>query len=434
MLDEILPKEVSVMDSRKQSAWQRNRKWLVAAGCFLMIFLGLGFCSSNKGLYLTGITNALGFDRADFSLQDTIRFLVTAVANLFFGVLVTKIGARKMVAMGFGGYIAYLAISIYAESIALFYVAGICLGIGTAFCSTAMASHLIGIWLPEKRGTISGAVMCANGLGGLIAAQVITPLIDGSTFGYRSAYTFALIVAICAGIAVFLLVAEPKGPRAPITKKKAKGKLWIGISVQQATRKPYFYVALAGVFITGMGLQGIYGIAPAHMTDMGISTELKTSVVSLASLVLIVSKFSTGFSYDKLGLRLTMLFCQISAVIGFTCLALCGPTSLGKMLAFGYSVFCSLALPLETVIIPLLVADLFGEKAFSKLSGIFIGFNYAGYALGGYICNLSFTLSGSYTPVLIVMAVMMAVLVVAYQFVLTSADKTRKRVEAGIME
>ena len=25
-------------------------KWLVAAGCFLMIFLGLGFCSSNKSL------------------------------------------------------------------------------------------------------------------------------------------------------------------------------------------------------------------------------------------------------------------------------------------------------------------------------------------------------------------------------------------------
>ena len=417
-----------------RSAWQRNRKWFVAVGCFLMIFLGLGFCSSNKGLYLTGITNALNFDRADFSLQDTVRFLVTAVANMFFGVLVAKIGARKMVALGFGGYIAYLAISIYAEHIALFYLAGICLGIGTAFCSTAMASHLIGLWLPEKRGPISGVVMCANGLGGLIAAQVITPLIDGSTFGYRSAYTFALIVAICAGIAVFLLVAEPKGNRAPIAKKKAKGKLWVGISFQEAVRKPYFYVALAGVFITGMALQGIYGIAPAHITDSGISTDLKTTVVSLASLVLIGSKFSTGFSYDKFGLRITMLFCEISAVIGFACLALCGPTGIGKVLAFGYSVFCSLALPLETVIIPLLVADLFGEKAFSKLSGIFIGFNYAGYALGGYICNLSFKIFGSYTPVLIAMAVMMAALAVAYQFVLTAAGKTRKRVEAQITE
>ena len=405
-------------------------KWCVAFGCFLMIFLGLGFCSSNKGLYLGAITEALNMKRSLFSLQDTMRFLITAIVNMFFGALVSKLGARKMVLIGFAGYVAYLGISIFAEHIILFYLAGCCLGIGTAFCSTAMASHLISLWLPEKRGPVSGVIMCANGLGGLIAAQIITPIIDNATFGYRDAYAFAMIVSILTGIAVFALVREPEGAKASVAKKKAKGKLWTGISFEEALQKPYFYVALLGVFLTGMSLQGIYGISAAHIQDMGIGSDFKKMVLSLGSLVLIFSKFCTGFSYDKFGLRITMLFCECCAVIGFLCLAFCGPTALGQGLAVSYSVFSSLALPLETVVIPLLVADLFGEKAFSKLSGIFIGFNYAGYALGGFICNWTFELTGSYTTILVTLGVLMAVIAIAYQLVLTSASKTRALVEA----
>ena len=407
-------------------------KWCVALGCFLMIFLGLGFCSSNKSLYLGAITDALDMKRSLFSLQDTLRFIVTAVVNMCFGVFVSKLGARKMVLFGFAGYVAYLGISIFAENIILFYLAGCCLGIGTAFCSTAMASHLISQWLPEKRGPVSGVVMCANGLGGLIAAQIITPMIDGSKFGYRDAYTFALVVSVLTGIAVFLLVSEPKGAKVPVAKKKAKGKLWTGISFEEALKKPYFYVALLGVFLTGMSLQGIHGISATHIQDVGIDSDFKKMVVSLSSLVLIFSKFATGFSYDKFGLRITMLFCECCAVIGFLSLAFCGPTSLGQGLAVSYSVFSSLALPLETVVIPLLVADLFGEKAFSKLMGIFIGFNYAGYALGGFVCNWSYDLSGSYNTILVTLGVMMAVIAVAYQFVLSAANKTRKQVEAQL--
>ena len=96
----------------------------------------------------------------------------------------------------------------------------------------------------------------------------------------------------------------------------------------------------------------------------------------------------------------------------------------------GYSVLASLAMPLETVIVPLIAADLFGEKAFSKLMGIFVAFNYAGYAVGGYACNLVYDFTHSYVPVLIAMGILMVIIAVAFQFILTAADKTRKKVIA----
>ena len=49
-------------------------KWIIMAVSFLMLFTCLGFCSSNKGLYLGAITETLGIERSLFSLNDTFRF------------------------------------------------------------------------------------------------------------------------------------------------------------------------------------------------------------------------------------------------------------------------------------------------------------------------------------------------------------------------
>ena len=406
------------------------RKWLVAIGCFMMIFLGMGFCSSNKSLYLGAITQALDIPRSLFSLQDTLRFLVTAVVNIFFGALVMKFGPKVICGVGFACFSGYLCISIFAENIIAFYIAGCLLGVATSFCSTAMVSYMVNMWFPEKRGTISGAIMCANGLGGALAAQIISPLIDAGQFGYRNAYAFALVMTVITGITVVILVGKPKGVQGSVAKKKARGAMWSGISTKQALRKPYFYFAILCVFLTGMALQGIHGIAAVHMKDAGINASFVATVLSIGSLVLTCSKFISGFSYDKLGLRMTLAFCEICGVCGFVCLALCGPTPGGQALAVGYGVLSSLALPLETVMIPLIAADLFGEKDFGKLLGFFVAANYSGYALGGFTFNLVFDMTGSYVNILLLTAAMMLGIFVVFQLIIRSAQKLRKQVQA----
>lgn len=405
-------------------------KWVVAAGCFLMIFLGLGFCSSNKSLYLGAITDALDIKKSAFALQDSLRYIITAISNIFFGALVMKLGPKLMTAIGFLGYIGFLAISSFAEHIALFYLAGCLLGLGSSFCATAMVSYLVSMWFPEKRGTVSGAILCANGLGGAVAAQILTPMITSSTFGYRNAYKLSLIVAIITGIIVVLTVGRPKGVKGEVAKKKAKGKQWVGISFEEALKKPYFYGAVACVFLTGLSLQGINGVAATHMKYAGVDVGFLATVLSTHSIVLACSKFLAGFSYDKFGLRKTLVFCETCGCIAFISLALCSGSKMGSGLALGYGVFSALAMPLETVIVPLIAADLFGEKAFSKLMGIFVAFNYAGYAVGGFACNLVYDFTQSYVPVLIAMGVLMALIAVAFQFIINAANKVHDRVMA----
>lgn len=402
----------------------------VVAACFCMIFTCLGFCSSNKSLYLSAITEALGIKRSLFSMSDSCRYISTAVMNLFFGTLIYKLGVKKLVAAGFACLTISCLIYANATQVAVFCVGGCFLGVGLAWTSTTMSSYLINKWFKRNRGTINGLVLCANGLGGAAAAQIVTPVIyqEGNAFGYRTAYYLVAAILLIVGTAVVFILREPDKAMTPVAeqgKKSNRKRQWAGIPLSEALRKHYFYMAAVCVFLTGMSLQGINGIAAAHLSDVGIRTGFVATVLSIHSVALCGSKLFAGFSYDKLGLRFTILVCELFGIGSFLTLAFSNGTPAGMGCAVAWAIMSALALPLETVMVPLIAADLFGEKDFSKLMGIFVSVNTAGYAFGTPIANLIFDRKGSYMPVLYLIAGLMAVVMIGVQYVITAANKTR---------
>lgn len=85
----------------------------------------------------------------------------------------------------------------------------------------------------------------------------------------------------------------------------------------------------------------------------------------------------------------------------------------GKIFAMIYGIFSSLALPLETIMLPIYAGDLFGQKSFNKILGIFVSVNSAGYAVGAPMINLIFDKCGSYNPGFVLCAVLMIGIMVA---------------------
>ena len=417
-----------------------NYMWVIIVTCFIMEFVALGFCSSNKSLYLGAITEALNIPRSLFSINDSIRFLTTAVINLFFGTLIQKFGARKMVAAGFLCLIGSTQIYAHAESVWVFYIGGCLLGMGLAFCTTTMIGSIIRKWVKQNTGTILGFVLAANGLGGALAAQIVTPIIyeEGNPFGYRNAYNLVTVILVVTGIlAVVFLRNNPKDQPATEHvphKKKPRGGGWVGISYEDAKKKPYFYAALVGIFLTGMVLQGVNGASAAHMKDVGLDAGYVATVLSLHSLALMAFKFLAGVSFDKFGLRVTMIICDIAALVVMVFLALVTNSPEGRIFAMIYGIFSSLALPLETIMLSLITTDLFGNKSFDKILGIIAALNTAGYAVGAPLMNYCYDLFGTYVPFIWVCVGIMFVVTVVYQLVISAAAKERKKILAAEAE
>lgn len=424
-------------------AKQFEYKWVILAVCFMMVFICLGFCSSTKSLYLDVITKAMNIPRTQFAFNDSARFISSAIINLFFGTLIYKYGVRKLTAFGFIMLIASMLTYAFAPNVIVFCLGGAFLGIGLTFTTTTMASSVIRRWFHKDIGKYTGLVLAANGVGGAVATQILSPFIESETPimgrpGYQVSYLLVAAILLVLGITVVVLLRErPKDvtlDAMPSGKKKARGSSWVGIDFKTAKTRPYFYIVIVIVFLTGFSVQGISGVYKAHMRDVGLDSTLVTNIISVFSLVFTAAKILVGIIYDKFNLRKVLIVCEGAAILSFLVLAFITPTTTGAILGFVYAVAFAFAMPLETLVIPLVANDLFGNANYDKILGILIAANYSGYAVGAPLVNKCFDLFGTYKPVLLVLAAVMFASMVMFQFIITISNKEKAKIIAAAQE
>ncbi len=413
---------------------QFDYKWVILIVCFLMEFICLGFCSSNAGLYLVPITGALGIPRSLYSFGTSIRYIVQVVFALFFGSLTHRFGIKKLVCTGLCSLVLSVAIRAVATKFYHIYLAYALLGLGIVFVGGTMAGTIVRRWFHQDIGRYTGIVMSANGIGGAVAAQIVSPIINnGETFGYRKAYLLSALLTLAISVIIMIFLKERSDDSPNLqkkTKKTPRGALWSGLEYTDVKRKPYFYLTAAMVFLTGISLQSIGSITIAHMTDVGLSPSFIATAATVSSLVLTVSKFMVGYTYDKRGLRFTLVICQIVTMLTFALKALLTNSTLGMVLAMAATCCSSLAMPLETVMIPLLTNDLFGTASYTKVLGIFMAMNSLGLCLGSPLGNLYFDKFGTYIPCFWFFCVLMIAVTIGFQFIINAAYKEKQAILA----
>ena len=410
-------------------------KWVIVAVCFITVMITLGFCSSPGSLYLDVVPEVIGVSRTQFSLMNTFRFVANAIVNLFFGFLVHKFGTKKLMCAGILCLAGSMAINATATNIYMFYLGGMLLGIGFSWTGTTMIGCVINKWCKENRGTIMGAVLAANGIGGAIAVSWLGTIIEKGGLNYKNAYFVAGAAVLIVGVIILIFMREePKNYNKELptyTKKKGRGRAWVGIDFAKAKTMRLFYLAAICIFLTGFCLQGVSGVAKAHMKDVGLDPQYIIYVMGFHSIALAVFKFLTGIIYDKFGLRITTCICSLAGAVVMFLLAIITNSPMGMTIAVIYSIFSSLALPLETIMLPIYASDLFGERSYEKILGIFVSINVTGYAVGGPVVNLFHdipTLGSSYRPILFVCCGIMVAITILMQYVTAKMDKIKAQV------
>ena len=387
-----------------------------------------------KMLPISEIAKALGVERSLVAIGESCRYIATAIVNIFFGALIAKFGPKKLIIAGFCSLSLGALIYSLATNLWMIYIAGSLFGIGFSWTSTTMVGYLIGIWCSKNKGTIMGAVLASNGIGGAIAIQLVGGIINPEVVGsYRNGYKLIAAIIAVTGLILFIFLRDrPKDQtdmvKASTNKTKKKGCDWVGIEFSSAIKKPYFIGILICIFFSGMILQGSHGIVAMHLKDIGMDYGLVKTLLSVGSVIIVSAKFFTGFAYDRCGLRITATVITAIAAISPFMLALTNNTAAGIALAIVFIVISQYGMPLETIMLPIYAQDLFGQKSYAKILGIFVSVNTAGYAVGSPIMNLCYDIFGSYKPALILVGSIMLCVLVLQQFVIVSANKERERI------
>jgi MFS family permease len=195
---------------------------------------------------------------------------------------------------------------------------------------------------------------------------------------------------------------------------------------------PIFYTAAALVFLTGISLQSIGSITIVYMTDLGLPSAFIGATATVSSLVLTFSKILSGAFYDKKGLGFALLMCQLSALCTFALKGLLTNSTAGMVFAMTATVLSALALPLQTVMIPLITNDLFGSASYTKVLGIFYAANSLGLCLGSPLCDIYRDLTGgSYASCYWFFTAMMVLVTVGFQLVIRVAHKDKEKILAA---
>ncbi|WP_181149745.1 MFS transporter [Arthrobacter sp. MYb227] len=322
--------------------------------------------------------------------------LLAAVSGLCFGLvgkLVPRVGIRRLVIIG--GSIT--TISIFAMSLTtnlyLFYFFAVLSGVGWSSCTLVAATIIINGWhLHQRRGSVLGAVLAGNAVGGVLWGLVMPTVVQ--MYGWSGGMQ---LLAICA-LAMMVLpgVLLIKNPPVRTTQQDQTALTTSRLPSLRASGLR-FAVALLVIGAFALALEGgSVQILPTLFADRGIDPVKAGVFVSLYAVGGIVTKPLFGFIYDRFGPRGASFAAWIAFMIGFPWLAL----TTSENSYYIIIPLISLALTTYTVMVPLIVSDAVAPEHFSNVFGKTMMIGSLGLAISTPMWGLLYDLTGDFTPAL----------------------------------
>jgi MFS family permease len=398
------------MDAPKSSDEKSpTYRWVIAAVCFLFMFVAMGLGNAPNGQYLSPVTEALGFSRADFSMTFSMRYMCKMFSNLLWAVIFVRLGPRGISALGFVCLSAAFFMFSAGSSLFAFFAGGALQGIALALCTNTTCAWLVDNWFDRNQGMVLGVVYAASGLGGGVGNFLVAGWI--AAMGWRNSYRLTAVLILVLGVALSMLVRPRRKEHTAASGGNKRGaSSWSGTPMEVLKRQPYFYVLFVLVFVMGWLCNPVYTAAPAHLVDRGFDPVFAGQMTGLMFIVLGVAKILYGMMYDRLGLKPVFLLCCAAGIVSMLILAWADT----RVDAVVFAVLLGFAMPVETILVPLLVSDLLGRQVYTAMIGIFFAVMAGGIAAGNPLINVGYAAAGSYTPVLVIYAGLFAVCAAAF--------------------
>ena len=369
----------------------------IVIGAFLSVGVIVGLTNNLYSLYVIPITTGLGISRGLYSMGITVRYIASAFCNLFMGRLYQRFGYRRptvlLVLLVAASYVGYGT----ARNAVPLFLGALIYGVGEYFISTAALSRMLGNWFQSHLGVVTGIVMAASGVGGSALSLVLSGIMESA--GWRASLLFA--AGLLAAVAVMIFFVMKDRPeelglqpyhdperRGAAHKPKKVAAPWAGVPMQVLLKKPYFYLTMIGMMLATIASNGVYSAVVPHLQDRGLSAAYAAKMLSLMLVLLAVDKIVLGMLADRFGAHFSTLLCVL----------------------FTFAVvLLSVSVCLNGFIQPLLAAEIFGRSAYNTTLGIMMAMLSVGGLLSSPLVNFSFDATGSYTRILIVLAVIAAV-------------------------
>jgi MFS family permease len=357
----------------------------------LMVTLSMGI-RHGFGLFNLPITSANGWGRETYALAIALQNLVWGFAQPVAGALADRYGPFKIMVIGGLLYgLGLIGMALTSDPFLFNLAGGLAIGIGLAATTYSVVYGILGRNVsPEKRVWAMGITAAAGSFGQFLMMPLEQGLI--SNFGANEALIYlGLLASLMIPLAFCLR-------ETGFTANQA-GDQTIRQALSEAMGNRNFRFLMMGYFVCGFQVVFITLHLAPYLKDMSLKypeingATVATTALALIGLFNVIGTYYAGVLGQRFPKRFLLSGIYISRSVAIT-LFLLFPLSATTTYVFAavMGVLWLSTIPLTNAI----VAQIFGVKYLTMLSGVVFFSHQLGSFCGAYFGGYLYDLTGSY--------------------------------------
>jgi len=373
-----------------------RQSWFLLGGSFIAFTISAAVMHAYP-VYLVALIGDFAWTRAETSIPYSVSQLVGGASSPFVGLLVDRLGPRRLLWLGGGLLVSSLVASAYIGALwQVVILYGIVMTMGANCLGLVVFVPILSRHFVRRRGMAISIVQSANGIARGISAPLIQVLISG--IGWRATYLAqaAFMAACVVPLAAVFRRAEPRAPAGDVPSVPAGVAMAsAGWTLAEAVRTPHFWLLFAVYLFTGLGSFFISLHQLAFAVDVGFDKIYAAGVLGMGALLAVPGIVVTGTASDYIGREASALMAYGFSIVGaLFALFITSPDQ--HLLLWLHACFFGLTWGARGPAITAKTADLFPGAQLGTILGVITIGSGLGAAIGSWGAGAIFDLSGSY--------------------------------------
>jgi len=369
--------------------------WRVVAGCFIVLLVNSGLAFYGLAVYLNAFSKEQGWTLGSISFATTIFFVVGGLTGLVAGRLIQRFDVRIVITVGAVIAGASLAVVGQVDQIWQLYVSYVVFAVGYALAGLVPTTTIVTRWFHVKRSIALSVASTGLSVGGIVVTPLAKALIDEHGLAASTPWLGAFFVVGILPATIFLIRPDPAADGyepdgAVISVERPSGPPW-GVDAAEAFDSRFYKAVTAGyVLALGSQVGGIQQLVKLVEDRTNASTaQFAITVLAATSVVarLVGGRVATS-------VPLTRFIVALSALQALTLAGLALSTNriplFAAIVVFGATIGNILMLQ------PLLIAERFGVRDYSRIYARTQAVAIVGVAGGPLLIGWLFDLAGNY--------------------------------------
>ena len=358
-------------------------------GCFV-VSVSMGI-RQTYGLFFQFFENDLNISNTFFGLAIGVQAIVWGVFATIFGIIADKYGANKVtiVALFIYAFGIYALGNLNSTGFLFQLNLGIFVGIGLGGAAAPIIVPTVAKHFPNhNRAKAAGLVTASASVG-----MFLYPILSSALFKYYEwQYVFNIFVFIILSAAILSYFLKQPSTNEGSQNNQNSNQTLSEAFKEAFGHKSYLFL-MAGFFVCGFQITLVATHVPKYVIERGLDGWTGPAILSLIGLFNIFGTLTMGYLADKYSKKILLsglYFLRGIIIILFLFLPSSNFLAIGFGICFGFLWLATIPATFG------IVAQVFGTRYLSMLSGLIFFSHQLGSFSGAYLGGYFFDNFGSY--------------------------------------